>query len=74
MSRGLSTINETQVDSSHVHDVPLVKLEFDTPVYVHSGIGTITYDTNDYLGVVISDRYLKHASQKCSALRLYHYP
>lgn len=43
MSRGLSTINEAQVDSNHVHDVTLVKLEFDTPVYVHSGIGTITY-------------------------------
>ena len=26
-------------------------MEFDTPAYAHSGIGTITYDTNDYLGV-----------------------
>ena len=51
MSRGLSTINETQVDSTHVHDVTLVKLELDTPVYAHSGVGTITYDGNPYIGV-----------------------
>lgn len=51
MSRGLSTTNTAQVDAAHLHEVTLVKLEFDTPVYVHSGIGTITYDSNDYLGV-----------------------
>ena len=43
MSRGLSTINEAQVDSSHVHLVTLVKLDFDTPLYVHSGVGPIVY-------------------------------
>ena len=51
MSRGLSTTNTAQVNASHLEEVILVKLEFDTPVYVHSGIGTITYDSNDYIGV-----------------------
>ncbi len=47
----LGTTNQAQVDGSHLHRVNLVKFEFDTPVYVHSGIGTITYDGNDYIGV-----------------------
>src|SRR5690606_25927271 len=51
MSRGLSTDNQTAVDGGHVHQVLLGKFEFDTPVYVHTGVGTITYDGNDYLGV-----------------------
>lgn len=51
MSRGLSATNLAEIAKDHVHEVRLVKLEFDAPVYIHSGIGTITYDTNDYLGV-----------------------
>ena len=51
MSRGIGTTNEGQVDASHLHEVLLVLLDFDTPVYVHSGIGTITYNGNDYIGV-----------------------
>ena len=51
MSRGLSATNLSHVQGSHVHEVILAKLEFGTPVYVHSGIGTITYDSNDYVGV-----------------------
>lgn len=51
MTRGLSATNTTQVDGAHVHTVVLVKLEFDTPVYVHSGVGNIVYDSNTYTGV-----------------------
>ena len=51
MSRGLSTTNTTQVDGSHVHLVTLVKMDFDTPAYAHSGTGTISYGGNSYLGV-----------------------
>jgi hypothetical protein len=51
MSRGLSATNQAEVDAAHLHEVVLVKFDFDTPVYVHSGIGTITYNSNDYLGV-----------------------
>jgi hypothetical protein len=29
----------------------MVKFEFDTPVYVHTGFGNITYDGNTYTGV-----------------------
>ena len=50
MSR-ISSTNEAQVDGTHVHGVTMVKLGFDTPAYVHSGIGTISYGGNDYLGV-----------------------
>ena len=51
MRRGLHADNLSHVQGSHVHEVILAKLEFGTPVYVHSGIGTITYDSNDYVGV-----------------------
>jgi len=51
MSRDLSTTNLAEINASHLHLVTLVKLDFDTPIYTHSGIGTITYDSNDYLGV-----------------------
>ena len=51
MSRNLSTINTAQVDSSHVHLVTMVKMEFDTPLYTHSDVGTINWGGNDYLGV-----------------------
>lgn len=51
MSRELTALNQAEVDSDHLYDVVLAKLEFDTPVYVHSGLGNITYDGNEYLGV-----------------------
>lgn len=51
MSRTLSAANTAQIDADHLHEVIMVKLEFDTPVYVHSGIGTITYDGNSYTGI-----------------------
>ena len=51
MSRGLSATNATEVAGTHVHEVILVKLEFDTPVYAHSGIGNIVYSGNTYVGV-----------------------
>jgi hypothetical protein len=51
LSRDISATNVAQIDAAHLHEVVLVKLEYDTPVYVHSGVGTITFETNDYLGV-----------------------
>lgn len=51
MSRGLSATNQAQVDAAHLHEVILVRLDFDTPVFVHSGYGEITYDSNVYIGV-----------------------
>ena len=49
--RDISAANLAEINAAHLHLVVMVKLEFDTPLYVHSGIGTITYDSNDYLGV-----------------------
>jgi hypothetical protein len=51
MTRSLSALNVTEVEANHLHEVIMVKMEFGTPVYCHSGIGTITFDSNDYLGV-----------------------
>lgn len=51
MSRGLSASNLAEVQSAHLHLVVLVKLEFDTPLFVHSGIGNIVFDGDTYLGV-----------------------
>ena len=51
MSRGLSAANQTEVAATHLQEVTLVKFEFDTPAYMHNGMGTITFDGNDYLGV-----------------------
>lgn len=50
-SRSMVAANVTQIDSRHTHPVIMSKMEFDTPAYAHTGSGTITYDTNDYLGV-----------------------
>jgi len=49
--RTLSGTNLAHIDSGHTHPCLLGKFEFGTPVYAHTGLGTITYDTNDYLGV-----------------------
>lgn len=51
MSRDISALNQAEIDAAHLHEVVLVKLEFDSPVYVHSGIGSISYGGNTYLGV-----------------------
>lgn len=51
MSRTIAAANITQIDTGQVYMVALVKLEFDTPAYLHSGIGTIVYDSNSYIGV-----------------------
>ena len=51
MSRLISAANLTEINAAHLHEVLLVKLEFDSPLYVHSGVGTIVYDSNSYLGV-----------------------
>ena len=51
MSRSISATNLAEINASHLHPVTLVKIEFDEPVYAHSGIGIITYDGNEYTGV-----------------------
>ena len=51
MSRDISATNLAEINAPHLYGVDMVKLEFGTPVYCHSGIGTITYGGNDYVGV-----------------------
>lgn len=51
MTRGISATNVAEIDASHFHEVILAKLEFDTPVYVHSGFGDIVFGGDTYLGV-----------------------
>lgn len=51
MARTLATGNVTHIDSRHTHPVAMAKMLFDTPIYLHSGLGTISYEGNDYLGV-----------------------
>lgn len=51
MSRDISATNLAEINAAHLYEVVLVKFEFDTPVYVHSGVGSISYGGNTYLGV-----------------------
>jgi len=52
MARDLTTAVTTASTASTLKTVTMVNLQFDsTPIYVHTGVGTITYDGNDYLGV-----------------------
>lgn len=49
--REISATNLAEINAAHLHEVAMVKLEFDTPLYIHSGVGTIVYDSNSYFGV-----------------------
>ncbi len=51
MSRGLTTANLNEATASSLQAVVLCKIELDTPQYVHSGIGPITFDSNVYQGI-----------------------
>ena len=51
MARELPADVVTQLDSDHVYAIYMAKLEFEAPVYVHTGIGNVTYDGDEYLGV-----------------------
>lgn len=51
MSRSLAAATKTHVEGTHVHPVIMARIDFATPVYVHTGLGTINFESNDYLGV-----------------------
>ena len=51
MSRGLSAPNSQESTAASLHETVLVSLAYSTPVYIHSGIGIISFDGNDYLGL-----------------------
>jgi hypothetical protein len=50
-SRTLAAANVTQIDSRQTHPVAMAKMEFSVPIYLHSGLGTILWDGDNYLGV-----------------------
>lgn len=52
MSRTFTSAQNTALDSSHVNLLMFAKLEFDSgTIYVHNGIGTYTWDSQNWLGV-----------------------
>ena len=51
MSRGLSANNAAEIAKAYLQPVALGQFNFDTPVYVHTGVGSITYDGNAYTGL-----------------------
>lgn len=52
MSRSLAAATKTHVEGTHTHPVIMCRVDFSpTPIYVHTGLGTIPFEGNDYLGV-----------------------
>lgn len=52
MTRWVSNTNATEADKASLYILTLAKLEFDSgTVYVHDGVGTVTFGGNNYLGV-----------------------
>lgn len=51
MARDLTAANIAQIDASTFAPVIMAKLEFTTPVYVHTEIGSLTFESNEYIGV-----------------------
>ncbi len=51
MTRPLSPANLVELGKPYVELVTLAHLAFDTPIFVHSGIGNITVGADVYLGV-----------------------
>lgn len=51
MTRDIGTSNVTAVESQYLEPVVMVKLELADPAYVHSNVGIIPYEGDDYIGV-----------------------
>jgi hypothetical protein len=51
MARGISAGVETAIESDLVRVAILCDLNFSSPIYLWTGIGTKTHDSKDYLGV-----------------------
>jgi hypothetical protein len=52
MTRSLGATNLSHIDSGHTHPVLMGKFLFDGgAVYAHTGLGTIVFESNNYLGV-----------------------
>lgn len=51
MSRELTSTMLALLDDANVQKVAMVHMAIDDPVYVHSGLGKITYGGNTYVGI-----------------------
>ena len=51
MSRLITATNLTEINAAHLHVVTLLHLAFDEPVFINSGVGNITFNSNVYIGV-----------------------
>jgi hypothetical protein len=52
MTRWVSNTNQTEAAKASLFIITMAKLEFDSgTVYVHDGVGSVTFDGNTYLGV-----------------------
>jgi len=52
MTRWVSNTNQTEATKASLFIITMAKLEFDSgTVYVHDGVGSVTFDGNTYLGV-----------------------
>lgn len=49
--RELGDVTVTHIEGVHTHPVLMGKFVFDTPIYVHTGLGNIPFEGNTYLGV-----------------------
>lgn len=51
MARELSSDVVSVIEGTFIEPVLLAKFEFTDPVYVHTGLGSITYASNEYAGI-----------------------
>lgn len=51
MARDLNAQTKIATESGAHRQIVLLKIMFDTPIYVHSDLGNVEYDGNTYLGV-----------------------
>ena len=51
MARGIDSSVETAIESDLVRVALFCDLNFSSPIYLWTGLGTRTYNSNDYLGV-----------------------
>ena len=51
MTRGISASNLTQIAAGHHDIIVMAHLAFSTPIFVHTGIGTVVFSGDSYLGV-----------------------
>lgn len=60
MSRELSAAALALAEAGHLERAAMVHFAFDDPVYVHSGLGEITWNGNTYVGIGMLGQVSEH--------------